>query len=218
MRRWIFLSFLWLPVLVQAQYYSLGVNSGASFFRGETTAEGQLLSEPGIHLAAVYNKWIPLDERWQISGILDINAMNSRIKTGEGSLPELQAYSFILSPMVGIRYYFDRDLKDYVPEKYQDAFFLALYAGISMNKNQYQIPNEFTTENPYYSSDWGLSFSNMIQGGYRIFLNSHWSVEAQASLKYGTSDNWDAFNGTTNLKDWIFTTGLGLSYAFDFWR
>ncbi|WP_421753176.1 DUF3575 domain-containing protein [Croceimicrobium sp.] len=219
MRRWIFLSFLWLPVIVQAQYYSLGVNSGTSFFRGETTAEGQLLSEPGANIAVVYNKWIPRDERWQISSLLDINAMNSRVTAQEGgSIPELQAYSFIISPMLGLRYYFDRDLKDYVPEKYQDAFFIALYAGISLNKNQYQIPNDFNATNPFYSRDWGLSFSNMLQGGYRIFLNSHWSMEAQISFKYGTSDNWDAFHGTSNVNDWIFSTGIGASYAFDFWR
>ncbi len=202
-----------LSLPISAQYNTLGFGIGTSAFRGESTSPGSLIEEPGIHLYGYYSYWLPSDERFQIVGLLNLDYMRPQINgSGDGGM-RYDAHSFVLSPLVGVRFYLDKWLLDYVPEKNQDAFFAGVYFGPAIYYSNYVTPSNIGNDNTYRDIP-GISFNTMAQVGYRIFRNEFWSYEAQIGFQHGFNDRWDGNQGNTGVNDWIFQVGVGMSYSF----
>lgn len=196
-----------------AQYNSYGFGAGTSFFRGETTATSTLFQEPGVNLYAFYNYWLPQDQRFQASSSLIIDYNNPNIQQADLA-QAYEAHCIMLSPMVGMRYYHDSYLSDYVPEKFQRAVFLGLHMGPTLYYVDY--PGELYSQSPSdaYQEGLGLSFTAMAELGYRIYINQFWSYEISTGFKYGFMDRWDGYRGSTGINDWLFHLNVGMSYSF----
>jgi len=209
---------LLLNLSLNAQYNSLGFGAGTSFFRGETTATGSILEEPGINLYGYYTYWLPADERFQITGMLDLDFNRPQIASPADGSELYEAYVLLISPLVGMRFYWDRWLLDYVPEKNQSALFLGLYLGPAIYLHDYQSPGASARDVLHYTNGFGISFNSSAEIGYRIFRNSHWSYEISTGFKYGFNDAWDGLKGNTAVNDWLFHLKLGMSYSFYQWQ
>ncbi|MCR9153774.1 MAG: hypothetical protein NXI09_06670 [Bacteroidetes bacterium] len=206
--------FVSLSLIANAQYNSLGIGAGSSFFRGETTATGALLEEPGLNLYGYYSYWLPADERFQLIAHLNFDFNNPKIQsTTDGGL-SYEAHTFVLSPLFGLRFYLDKWLMDYVPEKNQDAFFAGVYIGPALSYADYQNPSMPNARPDLYNKGIQLSFNSMTEVGYRIFRNEFWSYEVKTGFQYGFYDGWDGYKGSSGINDWIFHLSLGMSYSF----
>jgi hypothetical protein len=206
---------LLLSFHVSGQYNSLGFGLGSSAFRGETTAAGKIIEEPGLNLYGLYTYWLPDDERWQISTKIQVDWINGKRQglASDGGL-NYSSHSFLISTLVGMRFYLDNDIRDYVPEKNQGALFAGLYLGPALSYNQYRIPETINPINEAYESNPVLSFNVMAEVGYRLFWNEFWAYEASIGFQNGANDRWDGLKGSTGVPDFIFYINLGLSYSF----
>lgn len=215
MRSPLFLAAIMLAISADAQYHSLGLGLGSSAFRGETTAAGKLIEEPGLNLNTFYNYWLTEDERWQISSKLNFDYIHGqRLGTASDDLLEYDAHSFLLSLLAGMRFYADNNLRDYVPEKYQGAFFGGLYAGPVLAYSRYSLPARLDPNSDTFSAQPSLSLNLMAEVGYRLFINKFWAYELSIGLQGGGNDHWDGFKGSTGIPDFIVQTSFSLSYSF----
>lgn len=218
MRKVIFLGILVLGCCsLSAQYNSLGFGAGSSFFRGESTATGKVFEEPGVNLYGYYTYWLPKDERFQLTGYLNVDYNRPKIAGAGDGDAGYDAHSFVISPLVGMRFYFDKWLLDYVPEKNQDAIFVGVFMGPAIYYTKYNTPSNPTSGENHRTTP-GISFNAMIQAGYRIFRNEFWSYEFHLGFQHGFNDRWDGYKGSTGVNDWIFQAGVGMSYSFYQWR
>lgn len=121
-----------------SQYNSTGYGLGAAQVRGETDAQDTWISNPGLAAYGYYSYWLPQDERFQLSFLVDINLISSR-KYGDEGL-QFEVHSTLYLPKIGLRFYLDDDLQSYEPDLFQDAFFwvfTAVHASISMTMERW---------------------------------------------------------------------------------
>jgi len=200
-----------LTTNLSAQYFSYGYGMGSSTFRGETSSSRSIIESPGLNAYGFYSYWLPKDERWQITALVDLNLMSSQKSTTE--TVSYQAQTALVSTLLGMKYYFDSELPDYEPEKKQDAVFLGLFAGPSFFAHQYGSMVD-VSDKEAFRSQLGISFTMMGQIGYRYYLNQWWAIETSLGGKYGWNDHWDGYKGITNNKDWLFQGNIGVLYSF----
>lgn len=215
MRLSIFLGLLLYGSQLAAQYHSFGFGAGSSAFRGETTKDRSLFEEAGINLYGYYSYWLADDERWQLVAQARLDYINGR-REGLASDADYsyQANSFLLSPLAGIRFYADRDIRDYVPEKWQGGLFLGLYAGAAVAYSDYRIPQVIDPASPHYKASPTITFNSMFEIGYRMFWNQFWAYEISLGLQHGFNDRWDGFKGNTTTNDFVTHISVGATYSF----
>jgi hypothetical protein len=211
-RKILLLIILLFALSSSAQYHNLGYGFGPSQLRGDITETGKLIDDLGLNLYVYYSYWLAEDERWQLSALLDLDYLNGKIIGANDGGFLFDAHSFLLSPMVGIRYYADEYLLDYVPEKYQDAYFAGIYFGPAIAFSDYTTPVQLNSTK--YSEIPSISFAGKLLIGYRIYWNSHWALEVSGSAKYGANDRWDGYKGSTGVNDFLFQLSAGVSYSF----
>lgn len=215
MRTHLILASLLMAFSAEAQYNTLGLAMGSSAFRGETTADGKLIEEPGLNLNTFYTYWLPADERWQITAKINFDYIRGKRQSSasDGSL-SYDANSFLFSVLGGMRFYIDNDIRDYVPEKNQGAFFGGLYAGPILSYSNYITPTILNPALDTYSTQPTVSLNIMAELGYRLFINKFWAYELSLGLQGGGNDRWDGYKGNTGVPDFILQASFGLSYSF----
>lgn len=209
------LALLLISISSFAQYNSLGFGLGSSVFRGETSHPLKLIEEPGLNLYGLYSYWLPNDERWQISTKVHLDYINGKRQSLSSDGAETyNAHSFLLSTLFGMRFYLDNDIRDYVPEKNQGAFFVGLFAGPSLAYSKYITPSIIDPADDTYNLNPILSFNMMGEVGYRLFINEFWAYELSLGFQSGFNDRWDGIKGGTGIPDYIFQASFGLTYSF----
>ncbi len=185
-----------------AQYYSYGYGAESAIYRGETDDPENWVNEPGFSAYVFYNYWLANHEQLQLSAMADVSIITGRKYNVNGI--SFEAHSRHISPLLGIRYYFDQSLNNYEPEIYQDALFVGVYSGALFYQHNYGtiIKNQENAEETFPVT--GSSLWLMGQLGYRIYINNNWAVEVDLNSRFGWNDHWDGYTGTTGVNDWIF--------------
>lgn len=209
------LALMLFSIQAGAQYHSFGFGTGSSAFRGETTATGKIIEEPGLNLYVYYSYWLPSDERWQIIGMAHLDYIHGkRASAASDGGNSYDAHSYLVSTLGGIRYYADRDITEYVPEKYQGGVFAGLYVGPALAYSNYVTPSVIDPLSDTYKTTPTLSFNALGEIGYRMFWNQHWAYEASLGLQSGFNDRWDGMKGNSGVPDFILQFSIGASYSF----
>lgn len=215
MRLSIFLGLLLFSLQAGAQYHSFGFGAGTSAFRGETTKDNVLIEEPGINLYGYYSYWLADDERWQLVALAHLDYINGKRESNASDAPNsYDAHSLLVSPMAGIRFYADRDIMDYMPEKYQGGLFAGIYAGAAIAYTEYQTPAVIDSESLHFKTTPTLSFNSMLELGYRMFWNQFWAYEISCGIQHGFNDRWDGFKGNSDANDFVSHISIGATYSF----
>lgn len=195
-----------------SQYNSTGYGLGAAQVRGETDAQDTWISNPGLAAYGYYNYWLPQDERFQLSFLVDINLLSSR-KYGDEGL-QFEVHSTLYIPKIGLRFYLDDDLQSYEPDLFQDAFFMGIYGGACIYHHDYGTVVLLQEVDGEIHPDLGVSVILNGLVGYRIYISRSNAIEFSFAGSYGFNDYWDGYKGNTGINDWHFQVNLGLMRSF----